>query len=25
VYLRIADAQSRKNLYDFTIWQDWKI
>ena len=25
VYLRIADAQSRNNLYDFTIWQDWKI
>ena len=25
VYLRIADAKSRKNLYDFTIWQDWKI
>jgi site-specific recombinase XerD len=25
VYLRIADAKSRKDLYDFTIWQDWKI
>lgn len=25
VYLRIADAQSRKNLYDFTIWQEWRI
>jgi site-specific recombinase XerD len=25
VYLRIADAKIRKNLYDFTIWQDWKI
>jgi integrase len=25
VYLRIADAKSRNNLYDFTIWQDWKI
>jgi integrase len=23
VYLKIADAQSRKNLYDFTIWQEW--
>jgi integrase len=25
VYLKIADAQSRKDLYDFTIWQDWKV
>jgi integrase/recombinase XerD len=25
VYLKIADAQSRNNLYDFTIWQKWKI
>ena len=25
VYLKIADAQSRNNLYDFTIWQEWKI
>lgn len=25
VYLKVADAQSRKKLYDFTIWQDWKI
>jgi integrase/recombinase XerD len=25
VYLKIADAQSRNNLYDFTIWQDWKL
>ncbi len=25
VYLKIADAQSRRNLYEFTIWQDWKI
>lgn len=25
VYLKIADAQSRKNLYDFTIWQEWRI
>ena len=25
VYLKIADAQSRNNLYDFTIWQAWKI
>ena len=25
VYLKIADAQSRKSLYDFTIWQDWKL
>jgi len=25
VYLKIADAKSRKNLYDFTIWQEWKI
>lgn len=23
VYLKIADARSRKNLYDFTIWQEW--
>jgi site-specific recombinase XerD len=25
VYLKIADAQSRNNMYDFAIWQDWKI
>jgi site-specific recombinase XerD len=25
IYLKIADAQSRNNLYDFTIWQEWKI
>ncbi|MBT8334794.1 MAG: tyrosine-type recombinase/integrase, partial [Deltaproteobacteria bacterium] len=25
VYLKIADAQSRNKLYDFTIWQKWKI
>ena len=25
VYLKIADAQSRNNLYDFTLWQQWKI
>lgn len=25
VYLKIADAHSRKNLYDFSIWQQWKI
>ena len=25
VYLKIADAKSRNNLYDFTIWQEWKI
>jgi integrase len=25
VYLKIADAESRNNLYDFTIWQRWKI
>jgi integrase len=25
VYLRIADAHSRNNLYDFTLWQEWKI
>lgn len=23
VYLKIADARSRKNLYDFTLWQEW--
>ena len=23
--LKIADAKSRNNLYDFTIWQEWKI
>lgn len=25
VYLKIADAKSRNDLYDFTIWQKWKI
>jgi site-specific recombinase XerD len=25
VYLKIADAQSRNHLYDFTIWQKWKL
>jgi len=25
VYLKIADAESRNNLYDFTIWQEWKV
>jgi integrase len=25
VYLKIADARSRNNLYDFTIWQEWKV
>ena len=25
VYLKIADAKSRNNLYDFTLWQQWKI
>ena len=25
VYLKVSDAQSRKDLYDFTIWQEWKI
>jgi integrase/recombinase XerD len=25
VYLKIADAQSRNNLYDFTLWQEWKL
>jgi integrase/recombinase XerD len=24
VYLKIADAKSRKNLCDFTLWQEWK-
>ena len=24
VYLKVSDAQSRQDLYDFTIWQDWK-
>jgi len=24
VYLKVSDAQSRKDLYDFTIWQEWK-
>jgi integrase len=25
VYLKGSDAQSRNNLYDFTIWQEWKV
>jgi integrase len=25
VYLKIADAKSRNDLYDFTIWQKWKV
>ena len=25
VYLKIADAKSRSDLYDFTIWQKWKV
>jgi integrase len=25
VYLKIADAKSRNDLYDFTIWQKWKL
>ena len=25
VYLKVSDAQSRNNLYDFTIWQEWKV
>jgi site-specific recombinase XerD len=25
VYLKIADAKSRNSLYDFTLWQQWKI
>ena len=24
VYLKVSDAQSRHDLYDFTVWQDWK-
>jgi hypothetical protein len=25
VYLKVADALSRKNLYDFTLWQELQI
>ncbi len=25
VYLKITDAKSRNDLYDFTVWQKWKI
>jgi integrase len=24
VYLKVADAQARSDLFDFTIWQEWK-
>jgi site-specific recombinase XerD len=24
VYLKVSDAKSRQDLYDFTIWQEWK-
>jgi len=24
VYLKVANAKSRKNLLDFTLWQEWK-
>jgi site-specific recombinase XerD len=25
VYLKVSDSQSCKDLYDFTIWQEWKV
>ena len=24
VYLKVADSQARSDLFDFTIWQEWK-